>query len=354
MKLLIIFLVIIILLLSIFTNVNYINNKIIRTIITWPFLISLGIIFGWRPLEDFTDTYNYAVFFNSYKNLTLLNALAETPMENGFTTFQWIISQYTNSISIYLFLVFILSIVLILLSYREIFSKNYLFAMLAFVFSPLFDGLYGNIIRTGIAFGFFMLGSIYIFQNKKISGSLLLLISSTFHITLLPFAIVLILLNIKKYGFALYIVIWFISSIFFLTKSQLKLLPFLMKLDKIDYYAGATAFQSYGNSDLRLDFFLFNLFLIVLLFIGNKYMFEYKNEIINYYLKLTLIASIVFHLLGFIAFSDRVALYVWHFFLVTLFIMVIEINKKYIFILPLYLLFSILIGIAFKSYIFFH
>lgn len=83
----------------------------------------------------------------------------------------------------------------------------------------------------------------------------MLLISSTFHITLLPFTIVLILINIKKYGFIFYIVIWFISSILFLTKSQLKLLPILTKLDKIDYYAGATAFQSYGNSGMRLDFF---------------------------------------------------------------------------------------------------
>ncbi|MEK3954461.1 EpsG family protein [Psychrobacillus sp. FSL K6-1464] len=354
MKILIIFLIIIILLLSIFTNVNYINNKFTRTIITWPLIITLGIIFGWRPLEDFTDTYNYTVFFYNYKNHTLLNALEVTPMEKGYTTFQWIISQYTNSYSIFLFLVFILSILLIVLCYRKIFFENYLFAMFAFIFSPLFDGLYGNIIRTGIAFGFFMLGSIYIFQHKKIRGSLLLLISSTFHITLLPFTIVLILINIKKYGFIFYIVIWFISSILFLTKSQLKLLPILTKLDKIDYYAGATAFQSYGNSGMRLDFFLFNLFLIVILFIGNKYIFEFKNEIINYYLKLTLIASIVFHFLGFIAFSDRVALYVWHFFLVTFLVMVIEINKKYIIILPLYLLFSILIGIAFKSYIFFH
>lgn len=354
LNILIVYLIIYILFISMFARIDYFNNNFIHSIMFWPLLISLGILFGWSPEEDFTDTATYTWFFENYQDLTFSETLSISPMEKGFTAFQWLISQFTSNPSIYFFLVFIGSFFFIFLSFKKIFLNNYLFAVLAYICTPLFISMSGNVIRTGFAFGIFLLGSIYIFQQDKVKGGIWLLISCMFHTTLLPFALVLIIFNPNKYKFNVFIIASIISALLFLTNTQTTLFPFITDFDKLDMYSSEDFFQVYGNSGIRVDFFLFNVLLISFLFIANKYFFNYKNQRINYYLKLTLIASVVFHLLGFIAFSDRLALYVWLLFLITLFIMVIEKNRDYPLILPAYLILSLLISITSKSYLFFN
>lgn len=354
MKVLIFFLLISVSFISLISTNKFVNNKLFRCSNVIILIISLGILFGWRTAEDFADTTTYAMLFEKFSNQSLIYTLNNSPLEKGYTAFQWIVSQLAVSTSVYFFIIFILFFSFLYFSFRKIYSNSYLFALLGFICTPMFATMSGNIIRTGLAFSFLLLGTIYIYEKKRFQGLLWLLTSITFHTTVLPFAILLLLFNVNKYKFKLFILGWIVSAVIFLTNIQTSLFPFLIQINKIEVYTSQATFEQYGSNGIRLDFFLFNAFLVLSLLFANKIIFEHKNSLINFYLKVTFISSIIFHLLGFIAFSDRLAIYVWLFFVITLLVMVIEVNKKYSFVLPIYLAFSILFSIITKSYLYFH
>lgn len=352
MKFLIISLILIMFLLSFFANNKFINNRIYQFIIIFTLLLTLALLFGWKL--EFPDTDAYTNIFKAFIGLPFFYTLSESPFEIGFTAYQWFISNFTSNINIYISMVFILFILTVLLGFKKIYGDKLFFALLGFICTPMFPTLAGNILRTGLAFSFFLLGSIYIFRMEKKKGYLFCILSVAFHTTLLPFVLVLLLFNISKIKMKVFLVGWIASAIIFITNIQMKLFPFLSGFEKVELYTSNLSYDIYGNSGIRYDFLLFNTILLIILIIMNKKFFNFKDLKVNFYFKLTIIASIVFHIMGFVAFSDRVAIYVWLFFIITTLIMVIEINKKYAFILPAYLTISIVIIIITKSPLFFY
>ncbi|SEM88687.1 EpsG family protein [Paenisporosarcina quisquiliarum] len=354
MLLLIVFLFTLISLLSFFSTTPIFNNKIYRTIVYLSLLVTIGLLFANRPNEAFSDTLTYIDFFNDYRNLSLIEAIYSSPMETGFTILQWIISQVTWNSTIYFFILFIIFFIILKISFKKVFKNDYLFALLAFMCTPMFVSMSGNILRTGLAFSFFLLGLAYILKNKKFFSIPWLLLSVLFHTTFLPFVLVIVFFKINRFSFRIFYLALFITSLIFLSNLQTTIFPFISKFDKVGVYTSQTAFEQYGNNGLRYDFFLFNIFLILFLIIINKYGLRFKDEFVNYFLKLTIFSDVIFHLLGFIAYSDRLAIYVWLFFSITLIVMVLKLSQKYPVILPVYLLTCIMLSIITKSYLYFH
>ena len=229
MKILIIFLIIVILFLSLFATR--------KLLLTMRFLQINGILstfnksqefyIGWSPEEDLLILIAIPFFFKTLSKSTPNLPHYQFPLWKK-------VLQHSNGVFLNLpaILQFIFSWFLqyfslsIFLSYKKIFSNNYLFAILAFICSPLFVGMSGNIIRTGLALWvLIIIGSIsYLFnkKNKRSGVGLLISIYIPYDYDSIHY-ILLILFNIKKYKFNVFILASIISALYILD-SNTKLL----------------------------------------------------------------------------------------------------------------------------------
>lgn len=354
MLILIIFLYIAIIYLSIIRDNKIVNNSIYRYLIYLGFTFSFVYIFGWRPPDAFNDTEVYLYIFQQMHSISFKEALLVSPFEIGFTLLQWLIAKFTINGYFYLSIVFIIFFCSIIKSFKVFYSYNYIIAILMFISTPLFVTMSGNIIRSGLAFSILLLGISFLLKGNKKRAYIIMLISCSIHTTVLPFVLLMICYNLNKYKIKWYLYAYIGSIILFITKIHLSVFPFLMNFGKLEIYSQASTLAAYGNNTTRYDFLLFNTILILLVLFANKYMYKFKDEVMNLFNRLIIIAGVVFNTLGFIAYSDRLAIYVWLFFMISIILAILEFCKNRSILLPFILLVFIGFSLFSKSYIFYH
>lgn len=143
------------------------------------------------------------------------------------------------------------------------------------------------------------------------------------------------------------------SSLIFISNTQLTIFPFLNSFDKISIYNSVDLFDRYSTNLLRFDFFFFNILLLVILFVLSKSSNQQSNEKHNFYLNITVLCVIYFNIFGFIAFSDRIAIYTWLFTIFTATLIIFDWKKYNIILVPIVYLIVVFTFAVYTSNLFF-
>ncbi|MGG0249773.1 EpsG family protein [Peribacillus frigoritolerans] len=291
---------------------------------------------GLRDYDVFPDTIVYYNVYEQVSQLNLSDSLEVIRYENSFVFLQWFSAYIGIPSRVFMLLIYILFLGTIVIGLRKIFKQYLIFILFIYINFPFFIALGGNIIRHGISLAFLLLAIATLMEkNKKTKGYYLyLIISGLFHYSALPIVVIMFLFNFIKTKVTTILVFWLICLTLFLFKISdviLKIFPHVIQLDT---YSSESTLAMYG-SNYRIDFLIFSsTFLIFGLFINY---FVYKNENSSYSLILNMymIFNSYFLIMGFIAFSDRVAIFSWMLIPMLVFFPVFTLNKRYPFVIAL-------------------
>ncbi|WP_105993019.1 EpsG family protein [Staphylococcus simulans] len=256
-----------------------------------------------KSITKSTDYLSYLIGFEEVMHASFGHVLDVHIFEPVFTVILWILLHTVPDLT---FTVFVLATnVLITIGLYRFFEDKHLslFALAIYTYFPMFLVMSTNIIRQTFVFGLLL-----IMFNFKGIKRLCIFIFPLLHSS--SFLIVLILL-INKHIKVKYAVLGYLfACVLFVTDINRKLfgtLPMFKRYTSPLYYSLS---ESSGN---RLDFLIFTTAIIVMAFV------LYKSHIITAGLmNYMLLTGSLFCLLGFLAFSDRIAMYNWFFLIVLL------------------------------------
>lgn len=304
-------------LLSILPLFNYtkIENFPKINLYTGTFLILLTVLLfiGFRdPFGSsmyFGDTKKYATTF-----IDIDNATYGEKKDIGFYTLMLICKSFMGISSFFLVCATIY-VIPVFYTFKRWFKEYAFFALLMFVTSMSFWGFGINGIRNGIATSIFIfaLG----FYNKKVIAISIMLLSITFHSSLiLPF--VAFLLTLKITDTKLLIKIWAVAVILsFFVGSQIEALlgDYLISAlgedeKRIETYFSNELDGQVLQKSFRVDFVIYSA---IAIFLGYLYKIKFKFEdkfyttILNTYI----ISNTVWVLLIYLVFTNRTAYLSW-------------------------------------------
>lgn len=290
------------------------RNKRYGNLPCWVLIIFISIFIGYRGLNVGTDTENYKIIFNEFKEFKFdeLSYFLEFGKDPLFRIIMWVCYQLTT------FEVAFTIISLITLSMTFLFcikvskltnigSPIQLFLFTAVTFT--FFNQQINILRTGMAVSFLLLFSLYLCQGKRKQTILFAILALASHFSALVPVLLFLLVRYLKIRRKTALIIY-ISSILisFIGIGLFDVVDIsFMGLTKADNYIANTINYEY-RIGFRPDFVIFNT-LFLILFIRNLL----KLKVWDYYLNYYILMSSVFFLWFKIPFSDRIGLYSWNF-----------------------------------------
>lgn len=341
-------------LMSFLKDNNIFRNRYTTKMLEVLLLFILTLTIGLRSLSSFPDNLSYKYFFEDSLYTSFTNFLISSPMEVGFSVLTWLIGRVTESYTVFFVIIFLLFIGLFLSFLKNLFGHDKLIILAIFTSTPFFISFSANIIRNGLAVSLLLLATYYSFNKKNnLLTVFLLIIAPLFHTAVIPFAIFLVLERFITLKLNHLLWFWILTIALFILKIPSLFLPLLNNFDSIETYASTDAFELYGGGAYRLDFLIFNTLiviftLVIFRFYGNRE----KDFILIKYIKLMLFSAIVFNMFGFIAFSDRLAVYVWLFFLITV-LLIIQKSKYQNILMPVLLAICSIYIILTENFIFF-
>lgn len=166
---------------------RFIKNPTLKCLLViLPISILSSSIVGLRPLNAGFDTEVYVSYFNSIQGETLLtfnNAYSYNfSTEYLYKLWNLFISKFTSDAQVFLFVTSFFSVLLSIYSFKKLFGANYLLVFLFLFTTPGFTMLYGNGIRQGLAFPFFILAVYYFLNKKHLMALIFILITPLFHL----------------------------------------------------------------------------------------------------------------------------------------------------------------------------
>jgi len=339
---------------SFFTKNNTFKNKYFVLAIELLLIALLSIIIGFRNLASFPDNISYKYFFESSLQTNFIEFINASSMEIGFSAVTWLIGNFTEEYKVYFTILFLIFIFVFMKFLNEVFFEDRLIILAVFISTPFFISFSANIIRNGLAISFLLLGSIYLFKNRRHTLAIFyLILGITFHNAVIPFALFILGVKYIKFNLKTIVSLWLISIIFFLTKAATFFIPMINELEYFKRYTSATSFDSYGGGAYRMDFLLFNTILVLITLFLNVYIEnKEKKDLVDNYLKMVLLSAIVFNVFSFISYSDRLAIYVWLFFVVVS-LLALSGNLYRNIIMPMIMLFCFIFIFVSKNFIFF-
>lgn len=265
-------------------------------------LIIIAFATGSRPTDFGPDTYSYYRFFES-----LLNNSTLTIDDIGFIFLARLVSIFTNDPSVFLvvvssatsllflFYVSVASNIYDLSSKKEFFFQSIVISII--LLSPFFFSLQTNIIRQGLACPLILIASYYIYKKNIIKFFVFSLIACLIHSSSLLFVIPLLFLNYSVKTVFIVFVLLFALYLFdvvrVITSTVLNIDLSVLLLGKEDKPSGY-------KDGVRYDFATFIFVLVFIEFCLYRY---FRGD--AYPVKLLMLLSFPFLLVGFIPFSDR-------------------------------------------------
>lgn len=222
------------------------------------------------------------------------------PFEILFRLLAWGLLVFFEPETTHKLFIIIINIIVLISFYKFFDNKFYsIVSLLVYLHTP-FLSISSNILRQSLALSLILLT----FTIKKTLVQKLLLILIPFiHASSWP--IVLYLLLKEAISQKLLIIIYLLSIVLFLTSTNVLIFG---GFELLSDYNNIETFTAYGAGGNRKDFFAATLFLTLIS------IFLYKKDIISaYFINYLLAASSYFYMMGFQAFSDRYAIYVWYF-----------------------------------------
>ncbi len=303
-------------------------------------------LFGLRDYEVGSDTLTYVNSFKDFQqNRNYFNY--QDFKDFGYYLFLLIVSRFTTSERIFVFIFDLLIIIPIVFSFIKFDVRKVFFLFFLFCSFFFFKSIGINIMRQGVSISFFLLGLVYFMESKRIYYIPFFFIAFSFHASIfLPIFIYILSKRIKspKLPLLVYLVSILLSALNFdfnLLLSNIPLLSFLFEDRLLGYVNSSTSNYQTG---FRLSFVLFNT---LFAFVG--YYFyrlnvntHFKNYNTIFYTYLFLSAN--FFLMFNIPYSDRSGLLSWIFipFLLYLFLInTVKLGtlKLYVFCLFIFIFF---------------
>jgi hypothetical protein len=225
------------------------------------------------------------------------------------------ISEMFFKISIWLF--FSLLFILFLKNIFNYWQTLIVFTSYTFYF--IFFSYALNVIRQGLAICCLLIAISILLKGKINSNKIFYLcifLAPLFHLSSLPFSIVLLILKKIKVSLKVSLLIWGIASLLFITGYNSSLFGWIISYFSYSKYISVESIKLYEGGINRTDFLIYSIIWICFGLIIRKYLLVKDNFLLL--LNIYLLYNAIFLLVGFSAFSDRTAAYSW--FLVPLMI----------------------------------
>lgn len=191
-----------------------------------------------------------------------------------------------------------------------------IFVFFAYLNFTFFYNYIFNVARQGFSMMFLLLAiSIWLSKEKDVFFYISLIFSISFHISVLPAAIILILLKKIDFKLKTLLILWASLSLLFVTGTNRFILniPFVSSMNFIQDYTSSDTIHYYGGETNSLKFYAFSAFFLALSLVLYRTI-KMDTLIESTYLniiKIYIALNSYFLMFGFVAFSDRVASYSW-------------------------------------------
>lgn len=287
------------------------NNKYTNNTVLIVLFAAVTISIYNIKIHSIPDLHNYAYWFSTFHNVSLKMSGIQFSEDPLFFFLQWCIAQFTDSISIFLIIIWGIIYFNIVSSLRKLFdSSDVLFVFFSYATFFIFFSYVLNTMRQGLAISFLIVAlSAMIYKKKNWTFILSIIIAPIIHITALPISLCLLLLRWFKIKLLPVFLLWVASILLFISGYNSALFKGVQS-KLINTYTSDYALGRYSGLTNRVDFLLFSVFIALIAFVIWRYILkkdtEYEKLLIYY-----LLANSYFLCLGFIAFSDRIAAYSW-------------------------------------------
>ncbi|QWB99438.1 EpsG family protein [Mycoplasmatota bacterium] len=287
-------------------------SKIVYWFLIFLIYITISVILIQNPLTN--DMLRYVRILENSRNTSFFLSLKSTRFEIGFSSYLWVLSRISTNQ--YVFMLTSLAIIYFTLLKgltKILGNKHIILVLFGYMSLFVFWNMISNILRQGMAISFVILAFSCLLKKEYKKFIFYSIISFLFHSSaaiIFPF-IILLKFKIKmKY----YLLAYVSAAILMFTGMNRFLLTLFNQfnfnlINRLINYASQNTIDKYGATN-RIDFFLFNSIWIIIFFIISKYMSNiHVREHILF--KLYLYFTSFFMLIGFVAYSDRVAAYSW-------------------------------------------
>lgn len=301
-----------ILFISTFRPNTIVNNKYNAYTILFSLIIFVGVKISNIDLNAITDLSLYFREYASYSKMSLVDSLKLSDKEPLFITCHWLLSHISISPVFFKISIWALFIVFFLLALRKIFVPwQLLIVFFSYITYFIFFGYVLNTMRQGLAISLLIFAITTLMINKKCNGSFLIaiILAPLFHFTSLPLSIALLGLSIFKLRLKVLLGFWGLSAVLFILNLNSKLLGGFNS-SVVDSYSTDKAMEYYVGGTNRVDFLIFSSLWIIIGILYLKYSSK-NNESYRILVKAYVIFNTYFLLMGFVAFSDRLAAYSW-------------------------------------------
>ena len=192
---------------------------------------------------------------------------------------------------------------------RALVSPPYALLMIALL--PLYFPFHAattNVLRQGLAAALVCLACSLWFSKRSSRSGVLVIISAVFmHWSALVPAATLLLVRQVRWSRRFAGTIWIFSATAFVTGVNSKLLgPLVDGSELARGYTSDTAYAQAGSAGQRVDFFVFTMSLVILLLVAER-----LRGVRSQWTPAFVSIASTYNLFGFVAFSDRVAMYTW-------------------------------------------
>lgn len=319
------------LILNLITNKSLFQSNFYAKLLLIYVIVLFLVVGVTNPIT--ADMSTYLKYSDIMENVSLFDSLNLTRWEPGFIIFQWFLSNINTSHTFFILISNLLILLLIVQSLKKVVPFNKI-PLIMFGYLSLFSfyNLINNILRQGFSIAFLLVMLICLEKNKYLQSIIFLIIATMFHTTAIIGAIIIIFYKINVL-LNKYIYIYFIAALTMvlnINQRLVSLLPFSLIGDVENYiqqYTSETSLLRYASVN-RLDFLLFSVFWFVFgLFLYKRYLF--KDSFYLLIIKAYAVYGAIFFLLGFISFSDRLAVYSWFLIPLILFYPVIKMRTNF-------------------------
>lgn len=280
------------------------------TILFYSFFYFL--LFSTRDITVGADTENY---INNFHTLSLYGLDSIHFKDYGFYFYLYVLDNLGFTVNNILYGISFMFVFPIVVSFLQFNSKHKLMVFFAFVSFFFFESMAINVMRQGIAAALFLLTMVLYLNNKRRLIVPLLVLSFTFHASvIIPILVFIFTTKIKKIKIPVitFFLVSILSYINYNTSFIFREIPLLNILFESRLETYYEIDSSRYRTGFRWDFYLFNLFFLIigLFFFKMKdidvYFPKYKHIYISY-----IFLTSYFVLMFNVPFSDRFGVYSW-------------------------------------------
>jgi hypothetical protein len=300
------------------------------------------------------DMERYIRDYELLHNYNLIDAMKNFDREPFFLMFQWALSQLTtNTEAFYIAVGFSISIILIIALRKYFEPWQVVLIFFSYLNFFLFFPYITNTIRQGFAIAFILLAlMILLSKGRQFGFYFSIIIAPLFHFSSIPMSLILLVLSKFYIPLKYTLLIWFSAALLFVTGLNYSLFsPLESLIPQIDVYTDASTILNYGGGTNRIEFFIFSFLGLALSFLLRNRL--NNNNTYNLLLNAYILFNSYFLLLGFIAFSDRLASYSWFLLPILFWYPILTIQKNRRLLIFFGLLAFILVSLITESLLYF-